>query len=122
MVRPFRLAWLSLRVGVKRHFLRTYAHIAANAVLLAVVSGVIDSSHRNEYLFFLLLASAVCIYGGVRFQEFAFAAYGRVYAYVGVSVRILDNARGMTPVLLYFAISGTAVVLFLVWLSKLGRR
>jgi hypothetical protein len=115
-------AWLSLRVGIKRHFLRSYLHIAVNAVLLALLSGVVESQHRSMYLLVLLLASAVAIYGGVRFQEFAFAAYGTLYGYVGISARVLDNVRAMTVVLWYIVLSGTAAIALLVWLSRMGRR
>jgi hypothetical protein len=115
-------SWISLRAGLKPHFLRTYWHVAANALLLALFSGVVDSSYRGLYLAAILLASAAAVYGGIRLQEFAFAAYGTLYGYVALSSRLLDNVRNFTAVLVYLMISGAAVVAFLIWLSRVGRR
>jgi len=114
------IGWLLYRVEIKRHFLDTYLQLGANAILLAATHGAIDSHSRNLYLAPLVILCAAAIYLGVRFRRFAYVAFGTVYGYVALSARVLDviNSGSPTVVLLYFAVTGTLVVIALVVLAR----
>lgn len=109
--------WLH-RQGVKPHFLDTFIHIAANVVMMAIASGVLEPRTGLIYLAALLSLSAAAIYLGVRFRRFAFVAYGTVYGYGGASARLLDHIGGPTLALWYFVITGTLVVIALTVLAR----
>jgi hypothetical protein len=106
------------RQGIKRHFLDVYLHVSANVVLVAAVSGVLEPSIGLLYLAVLLSLAAASIYLGVHYRRFAFVAYGTVYGYAGISVRVLEAIGGVTPALAYFAVTGTGVVIALVVLAR----
>ena len=106
------------RQGIKRHFLDVFLQLGANAILLATAFGAIDGPYRNLYLPVLLILAGTAIYLGVRFGRFAFVAYGTLYAYGVVSIRMLDALRSPTVSLLYFVVTGTVVVIALVVLSR----
>jgi hypothetical protein len=109
------------RQGIKPHFLDTYVHIAANVIMLAMVSGVFESEWP-AYLAALLALAAAAIYIGIRFHRFAFVAYGTLYGYAGISPRLLDVIGGPLANFWYFIISGTIVVAALTTLArKFGR-
>lgn len=106
------------RQSIKRHFLDLYLHVAATVVMVAAVSGVLEPSIGLLYLAVLLSLAAASIFLGVRYQRFAFVAYGTVYGYAGISARVLEAIGGVTPALLYFAFTGTGVVIALVVLAR----
>jgi hypothetical protein len=66
----------------------------------------------------LLSLSAAAIYLGVRFDRFAFVAYGTLYGYAGVSARLLESIGGPTIALWYFVITGTLVVIGLTVVAR----
>jgi hypothetical protein len=101
--------WLH-RQGVKPHFLDTYVHIAANVIMMAVVSGVAERGSGALYLAALLALSALAIYLGIRFQRFAFVAYGTLYGYAGISMQLLNYIGGPILGFWYFIITGLMVV------------
>ena len=78
---------------IKAHFLDVYLQLGANALLLAAVSGVLEPDTGWAYLVVLLAFAAAAIYLGVRYRRFAFVAYGTLYGYAGLSVRLLDALR-----------------------------
>jgi len=102
---------------IKRHFLETYLHIAANAVLFALASGTLDRSLAIWPLA-LAAACAAAIERGIHFKRFAFVVYGVVYGYAGLSAEMLRATHRETTILAYFVISGAAVVIGLVLLSR----
>ena len=93
--------WLH-RQRVKPHFLETYIHIGANVVMMATASGVLEPGIGWLYLAALLSLSAAAIYLGIRFNRFAFVAYGTLYGYGSVSARLLDSIGGPTVGALVF--------------------
>jgi Predicted membrane protein (DUF2157) len=105
------------RWGVKRHFLETYLHVAANVVFIALVSGVWE---RNGLLFLggLILLAATAIALGVRFRRFAFVVYGTVFGYIGLSAELLRGLAGPTVQLLYVVVSATAVIISIALLAR----
>jgi len=105
------------RQGIKRHFLDVYLHLGANAFLLATVSGV-DSANGWLYLSLLLPLAAALIYLGVRFDRFAFVAYGTLYGYAGLSIKLLNAIGSPTLSLAYLVITGSLVVIGLVVMSR----
>lgn len=109
---------LLMRLRIKPHFLDVYLQLGANAILLAGISGVLDSSAEWAYLGVLLILSAVAIYLGIRYKRFAFVAYGTLYGYAGLSIRVLDVVDGTTQGLAYLAITGSMVVIALVVLAR----
>jgi hypothetical protein len=107
------------RNGIKRHFLETYLHIAANAVFIAEVSALLGRSSEWIYVPLLLAFSIAAILLGIRYKRFAFVVYGTVYGYIGLSIELLRGVSDTTVVLVYIVVTGTAVVLLV---STLARR
>ena len=109
------------REGIKKHFLQTYLHIATNVLLAALVSGV-ESKAAWWYLPAALAGAAIAIWGGMRYRRFAFVAYGIIYGYIAVSMRILAWPMGDSEVLTYFLFSGVLVLLGMILLARrIGR-
>jgi hypothetical protein len=107
------------RAGVKRHFLETYLHVAANVLFIALLSGVDDVPGDSFlYLMALLGLAGVAIVAGARFKRFAFVVYGVVYGYLAISIRALRDIHSVTSSLAYFVVSGTIVILALVALAR----
>jgi hypothetical protein len=109
--------WLN-RIGLKKHFLQTYLHIATNVLLMSLLSGVVDRDRWPGYIASLMIAAGVAIYCGVHFRRFAFTAYGVLYGYAGFSMKILDNAHDAVGALLYIVTTGFAVILGLVVFAR----
>ena len=109
--------WTS-RLGIKRHFLETYLHVAANAMLFALASGVFAGDSPRLWLLGLLAAAAAAIERGIYARRFAFVVYGVVYGYVGVSREVVRHFESDTSSLAYFVASGVAVVVALFGLSR----
>lgn len=107
------------RERIKPHFLETYLHVAANAILFAVMSRAVGDGHAL-WMVALLAACAVAIERGIRFRRFAFVVYGVVYGYVGITGRVLRPVvfRSETVVLGYFVLSAGAVVVALVLIAR----
>jgi len=106
------------RQSIKKHFLDVYLQLGANAILLATMSGVLESGSGLAYLAALLILSAAAIYLGVRHHRFAFVAYGTLYGYVGLSARLLNAIGSPTLALMYFVVTGSIVVIALVVLAR----
>ncbi len=106
------------RQGIKRHFLDVYLHVGANAFLLATLSGVPDRAVGLVYLALLMPLAAALIYLGVRFNRFAFVAYGTLYGYAGISAKILVELDDVILGLLYLVVTGSIVVIALVALAR----
>ena len=114
--------WL-YRLGVKKHFMETYLHVAANVMFIALLSGVIDAEGTWLYLAGLLSLGAISVVEGVRFRRFAFVAYGTVYSYIGISAQVLRNSRiESTFALTYLIVSGSLVILSMILLARLFGR
>ena len=103
---------------IKAHFLEVYLQLGANALLLAAISGVLERDNGWAYLAVLLAFAAAAIYLGVRYRRFAFVAYGTLYGYAGVSVRLLAAMGGLILGLTYFIVTGSIVVILLVVLAR----
>jgi hypothetical protein len=112
------LGFVLHRQGIKPHFLNVFLHLGANAFLMATLSGVVEPSTGWLYLALLLPLAAALIYLGIRFERLAFVAYGTLYGYAGVSIKILDALGGPTAGLFYLVVSGTMVVIALVVLAR----
>jgi len=106
------------QLAIKPHFLDVYLQLGANAMLIAMASGVVDRNAGWLYLLALLMLSAASIYLGIRFTRFAFVAYGTVFGYLGLSTWLLDAMAGITSILAYFVITGTIVVAALVLIAR----
>lgn len=109
--------WLH-RQGIKPHFLDTYVHIGANVIMLATASGVLEPGIGWLYLAALLSLSGAAIYIGIRFNRFAFVAYGTLYGYGGVSAKLLESIGGPTAALWYFFVTGLMIVGGLIVLAR----
>ena len=115
-------------LAIKQHFFEAYLHVAANATLFALTSGVfrgdrIGGDSRLLWLLGLVIVAAVAIERGVRARRFAFVVYGVGYGYVAISAEVLRHIRRDTSMLRYFVISGVAVVVGLFVVSRrVGRK
>ncbi len=106
------------RLRIKRHFLEVYLQLGGNALMLAAISGVVDSGTGLLYLVVLLALAGAAIYLGIHFRRFAFVAYGTLYGYAGLTTRLLSALGGVTIGLLYFIVTGSIVVIFLVVIAR----
>jgi hypothetical protein len=111
------------RAAIKKHFTETYLQIAANVMLIALVSGVYDEDTTWLYLVGSLVLAAVAIAGGIKFKRFAFVAYGTIYGYIGITIEILRNSTmDSTFALTYLIVSGLGVLGFMVFVARLFGR
>lgn len=127
-LRPYAIAYgilvagiggLVHTAGIKKHFTETYLHIAANVMFLALISGVHDENATWVYFAALLAFAASAIVGGLRFRRFAFVAYGTVYGYIGISMRVLNGTVIDSRIALsYLIVSGVAVVCLMVFVAR----
>ena len=106
------------RQRIKAHFLEVYVQLGANALLLAAISGVLERDSGWAYLLFLLVLASVAVYLGVHYRRFAFVTYGTLYGYAGLSARLLGTLGGITIGLLYFIVTGSIVIVFLVVVAR----
>ena len=106
------------RAGIKKHFLETYLHVAANVVLSALLSGVVGSHGPSTWTLALLAVAAGTAASGVRGRRFAFVVYGVVYGYIGISRELLRDVDGATAALAYLVVSAGVVIVGLVTLSR----
>ncbi len=110
--------WLH-RCGIKKHFTETYLHIASNVLFGALISGITVRESAWLYLMGLLGLAGIAIVEGVRFRRFAFVAYGVLYGYIGMSVRLLRDVRiDSTAALSYLIVSGMLVILSMILLAR----
>ena len=105
------------RRKIKKHFLDTYLHIAANIIFIALIAGL-AGDNRSIYMLGLLAASAGSVVAGVRFKRFAFVVYGIVFGYIGVSSQVLKGVNEFTGVLTYIVVTGSMVILLVVFLAR----
>lgn len=106
------------RAGIKPHFLEAYLHVAANAVFVAIVSGVREESTGALYLGALIVLSGAAIVLGVRFRRFVYLAYGIIYGYLGITYVVMDHVGSVKAILGYFVVTATLVVISLVVLAR----
>jgi hypothetical protein len=107
------------RRGLKAHFFGTYLNIVANVLFWSVLSGVFDRQDYGVWFLALLIACGASLAWGLTRRRFAFVAYAAVYGYVGLSSLFLRGVNDFTAVLLYFVVSGVAMLVALV---QIGRR
>ena len=105
------------RLAIKPHFVETHLHIAATAAFVALTSGVTSANTGFFYLFGLLILAAVSIAHGIRRREFAFVAYGAVYPYIGISLKLVERLSGTTA-MAYGVVSGSAMVIAIVYVAR----
>jgi Predicted membrane protein (DUF2157) len=105
------------RLAIKRHFVDTHVHVAATAAFVALTSGTFSGEADLLYLGGLLALAALSIAYGIRRRQFAFVAYGAVYPYVGLSLKLM-HGMGPTAVMAYALLSGSAMVVLLVAIAR----
>ncbi|MEO8681501.1 MAG: DUF2157 domain-containing protein [Vicinamibacterales bacterium] len=103
---------------LKPHFFETYLHLAATVLFVALLSGVDDPRFRWVYLAALVGLGVIAILGGVQYRRFAFVGYGIVFAYLGISFRLLLVIGSATLGMFYGVVSATAVLVLLVYLAR----
>jgi len=105
------------RQGIKKHFLETYLHVAANVTFIALISGLSGDTERI-FLAVLLLVSAASAILGIRFKKFAFVVYGIVFGYIGISLKTLRWLDDDQAFFLYLVITGSGVILLVAFLAR----
>ena len=109
---------LLYRAEIKRHFLDTYLHVAANVVFQALVSALFARDLELLFLPALIGLAAGAIAGGLTWRQFAFVVYGILYGYAGISARVLNEIDSFRGALAYFVISSLLVIGSLVILAR----
>ena len=78
--------------------------------------------HRRDgyvqRILFRLLACGAALYWGLTRRQFAFVAYAAVYGYIGVSSIIVRNIHDTSAGLLYFVVTGAAMLTTLVGIAR----
>jgi hypothetical protein len=105
------------RLGIKPHFVETHLHIAATAAFVALASGTWQGDSSLVYLAGLLALAAVSIAYGIRHRQFAFVAYGAVYPYVGLSLRVTRHWSA-TATMGYGVVSASAMAVLMVIIAR----
>ena len=105
------------RLGIKPHFVETHLHIAATAAFVALASGTWQGDSSLVYLAGLLALAAVSIAYGIQHRQFAFVAYGAVYPYVGLSLRLTRHWGDMAT-LGYGVVSASAMAVLMVIVAR----
>jgi Predicted membrane protein (DUF2157) len=105
------------RLAIKPHFVETHLHVAATAAFVALTSGVTSVNTGFFYLIGLLTLAAISIAYGIRRREFAFVAYGAVYPYVGISLKLVQWLS-VTTTMAYGVVSGSAMVIVIVYVAR----
>lgn len=106
------------RRGLKPHFFDTYLNIAANVLFWAILAGVFE---RQDSFFWLLCLLAICaasLAWGLRRRQALFVAYAAVYGYIGINSILLRNLHDFVAIVAYFLVSGVAILVLLVWISR----
>jgi hypothetical protein len=107
------------RLSIKKHFLETYLHVAANVMFVALLSGVVEADATSFYLAGLLALAAVSFVEGVRYRRFAFVAYAMTYGYIGTSFEVLRGRQvDSTFFLTYLVVSGSLIILAMILLAR----
>ena len=105
------------RFDIKPHFVDTHLHVAATAAFVATTSGVSSGDADLFYVAGLLILAGVSVAYGVRHRQFAFVAYGALYPYAGLSLRLIDGMSA-TSVMAYGLVSGSAMILAIVSIAR----
>jgi len=109
--------WFFCR-NIKKHFTETYFHVGVIALFSALISQVVGNESWFD-LAAVLLFAAVAVFGGVKFDRFAFVVYGVFFGYVAVSSQLLRGLRlDSTAVLGYFLISGSIITISVILLAR----
>lgn len=117
------LGAMTWQLRVKRHFLETYLQVAAIVVLSTLTWSVLERDGLIPWFPLAILASALCVVGGLRFRRFSFVVYGAGAGYICISREVLPYAPGIEASFLYVVLSAGTMVLWLVTLSRqMGRR
>jgi hypothetical protein len=104
--------------GIKRHFLETYLHVAANVLLAALLSGSVAAATGSLWTVALVAAAGAVITWGVRHRRFAFVVYGVLYGYIGIARELLRHVSSPTAALFSILITAAAVIVGLVIVSR----
>jgi len=106
------------RHGWKPHFFKTYLNVAANVLFWAALSGVFERQDRGVWVLLLLIAVGASLAWGLARRQFAFVAYAAVYGYVGISSIIVREINDTAGVLVYFIVTGIAMLVLLVRIAR----
>jgi len=107
------LRWLD----IKQHFVDTHLHIAATAAFVALTSGVTAATTGFFYPMGLLALAAISIPLGRQRRQVGFVAYGVVYPYIGISLKLVQSLS-MTTAMAYGVVSGSAMVIVIVYVAR----
>lgn len=105
------------RLGIKKHFAETYFHVAALALFVSLLSGVGEDDTGLLYLAGVLLLGGIAVVSGIRYHRFAFVAYGVVFPYLGVSLKVLEQVDGEAG-LAYGVVSASAMVVLMIYAAR----
>jgi hypothetical protein len=106
------------RQGIKRHFLETYLHVAANVIFIATLSGLAQRANTIFYLALLAMLGTASIVLGLRYRRFGFVVYGTIFGYIGISIEILRDVDSFTTALVYFVGTGSAMAVLIAILAR----
>jgi hypothetical protein len=106
------------RQDIKRHFLETYLHVAANVIFIATVSALAQRANAVLYLALLAALVTASIVLGVRYKRFGFVVYGTIFGYIGISIEVLRDVFSLTTALVYFVVTGSGMAVLIATLAR----
>lgn len=106
------------RQGIRKHFLGTYLHVAANVLFGALLSGVFNPEDSGSCFLILLVVCGASLAYGLAFRQFAFVAYAAIYGYIGVSSMLVRGMNDSGALLSYFLVTGIAMIGLIVWIAR----
>ncbi len=106
------------RRGLKPHFFDTYLNIAANVLFWAILAGVFERQDNSFWLLCLIALCAASLAWGLKRRQALFIAYAAVYGYIGINSILLHNLHDFMAIVAYFLVTGVAMLVLLVWISR----
>ena len=106
------------RQGWKPHFIDTYLNIAANVMFWAMLTGVFERQNYAVWFVGLLATCGASLAWGLRRRQGLFVAYAAVYGYIGINSILLHNLHDFVAIVAYFLVTGVAMLVLLVWISR----
>jgi hypothetical protein len=117
----------SVKTHIKKHFEFTYTNFGMHILFIAVIAAMFQFEQFYLLSFIVLLGVAYFFYRkSVNKRSFYFLLIATIYTYIGTSwvvIKLLDNMGGFSMgviylALIYFIVSGIALVMFLMRTNK----
>lgn len=111
------IGWFSIQKGLKKHFSFTYFVFGGNLTFIAALSGLFTFDFKIIYGLIVGILSCFSIVYARTKHSYLFLLMGIIYGYIAFTYtifKILPDDIDPFLFMLYFVLSGTGVVIFLI--------